>query len=56
MVKVDYSKYRILSADIFEKEKQRDKERKKHFKLVKKYETYDIYEHKKYGYRECFNK
>lgn len=52
----DYSKYRVMSSYIFEAEKQRDKERKKKFKLVKRYKNFDLYEHKKYGYKECFYK
>ena len=47
---------RIMSANIFEKEKERDKERKKQFKLVKRGKSFDLYEHKKYGYKECFLK
>lgn len=54
--KRDYSKYRIISENVFEAEKARDKEKKKEFKLVKRYKDYDLYEHKKYGFKECFYK
>ena len=46
--KIDYKR--------FEAEKKRDKEKKENFKLVKKYGSYDLYEHKKYGFKECFYK
>lgn len=46
----------IMSADRFETEKQREKERKKQFKLIKKCKNFDLYEHKKCGYRGCFSK
>jgi hypothetical protein len=54
--KRDYSKYRIVSEGVFEAEKQRDKEKKKNFKFVKSYTEYDLYEHRKYGFKECFYK
>ncbi len=40
----------------YEEEKRRENERKKEFKLVKKYKKFDLYVHKKYGFRECFPK
>lgn len=45
-----------MIEDIYKREKRLEKERKKQFKLVKKYKNFDLYEHKKYGYRECFSK
>jgi transcription initiation factor IIE alpha subunit len=54
--KRDYSKYRIISSYTFDMEKARDNARKKNFKLVRKYKNYDLYEHKKYGFKECFYK
>jgi hypothetical protein len=54
--KRDYSKYRIMTDYKFDMEQARDKARKKNFKFVKSYTDYDLYEHKKYGFKECFYK
>lgn len=45
---MEYKREHILSENIFEKEKQRDNERKKQFKLIKRCKNFDLYEHKKY--------
>ena len=44
------------NENVYEAEKQKEKDRKKKFKLVKRYKNFDLYEHKKYGYKECFYK
>ena len=48
------SKYYAMSDYKYEAEKQKEKDRKKKFKLVKRYKNFDLYEHKKFGFKECF--
>lgn len=38
----------------YKKEKTQVNNRIEQFKLIKKYNNFNLYEHKKAGYRECF--
>lgn len=53
---MDLSKHHLTYGQMFEKEKEKEKEHKKKFKFVKRYKNFDLYEHKKFGYKECFKK
>lgn len=49
-------KYYVMGANAYEVEKKKEEARKKQFKFVRSYKNFDLYEHKKYGYKECFLK
>lgn len=40
--------------DWYKKEQEQTNNRKKQFKLIKRYSNFNLYEHKKLGYKECF--
>lgn len=51
--KVDYNHERKMDM-IYKNEKKGIQEKMKQFKLVKRYDNFDLYEHKTLGYKECF--
>lgn len=53
--KVDYNHERKMDM-MYKHEKEGIQDRKKQFKLVKRYKNFDLYEHKTLGYKECFSK
>ena len=51
--KREYIHNRVLD-NWYKKEKKQINNRMEQFKLIKKYSNFNLYEHKKAGYKECF--